>query len=109
MGGKRAAGERVYNSTPTGERKGVRGCSGGVGLEAAVRKYDGANTRALVEVKQGLIEKGHPRLLAITEKDWLMTSHFDSGVCSATDRVCGLGSWRGEAIWADGKKGFVRT
>ncbi|MFQ5820117.1 MAG: hypothetical protein ACE5I5_09040 [Candidatus Heimdallarchaeota archaeon] len=33
-----------------------------------------------------------------------MTSHFDSGVCNATDRVCGLGSWRGEAIWADGRK-----
>jgi len=32
----------------------------GVGLEAAVNKYGGANTKALIEVRQGLIEKGHP-------------------------------------------------
>ncbi|MFQ5820099.1 MAG: metallophosphoesterase [Candidatus Heimdallarchaeota archaeon] len=78
----------------------------GVGLEVAVNKYDGANTSALLEVKEGLKEKGHPRLPTISEKDWLVTSHFDSGVCNATYQVCGLGSWRGEAIWADGKKGL---
>ena len=78
----------------------------GVGLEAAVNKYDGANMRALLEVKQELIKNGHSQLPTISEKDWLMTSHFDSGVCNATDRVCGLGSWRGEAIWADGTKGL---
>lgn len=78
----------------------------GVGLEAVVNKYDGANMRALLEVRQELIKNGNPQFPAISEKDWLMTSHFDNGVCNATYRVCGLGSWRGEAIWADGKKGL---
>ncbi|MFQ6123371.1 MAG: hypothetical protein ACE5R6_02015 [Candidatus Heimdallarchaeota archaeon] len=63
----------------------------GVRLEAAVNKYGGANTKTLIEVRQGLIEKGHLRFPAITEKDWLMTSHFDSGMCNATYQVCGWG------------------
>lgn len=41
----------------------------GVGLEAAVNKYDGANMRALLEVKQELIKNGQPQFPAISEKD----------------------------------------
>jgi len=55
-------------------------------------KYEGANMRALLEVKQELIKNDNPQLPAVSEKDWLMTSHFDSGVCNTTYRVCGLGS-----------------
>ncbi|MFQ5820105.1 MAG: hypothetical protein ACE5I5_08980 [Candidatus Heimdallarchaeota archaeon] len=75
-------------------------------LVSWVNKYEGANMRTLLEVKQELMKNGHPQFPAISENDWLMTSHFDSGVCNATYRVCGLGSWRGLAIWADRKKGL---
>ncbi|MFQ6123374.1 MAG: hypothetical protein ACE5R6_02030 [Candidatus Heimdallarchaeota archaeon] len=63
----------------------------GVGVEAAVNKYDGANTKALLEVKQELIKNGHPQFPAISEKGWLMTSHIDNGVCNASHQVCGWG------------------